>query len=152
MLPASSRWTSSADSAMARSNLPLASASSGQIGNSRSEGVDVSHRGGLPGFVQVIDDTDGTSLVIPDYQGNFFFNTLGNLLQWPLAGLLFVDPATGDMLQLAVTTMLQLEGPELAAFAGAQRLLLCRVTQGLWRESALPLLWSAPQYAPQFAA
>ena len=39
-------------------------------------GVDVSHRGGKPGFVRV----DGnSSLTVPDFLGNFFFNTLGNL-------------------------------------------------------------------------
>lgn len=136
----------------AADTLFIASASGAQIGDSRAEGVDVSHRGGLPGFVKVIDDGACTRLVIPDYQGNFFFNTLGNLLQWPHAGLLLLDPAKGDMLQLAVTTTLQHEGPELAAFAGAQRLLHCRVTHGLWRAAALPLLWSAPHYAPQFAS
>ena len=42
-------------------------------------GVDVSHRGGRPGFVQV----DGDVLTIPDFAGNFHFNTLGNLLVNP---------------------------------------------------------------------
>jgi hypothetical protein len=59
-------------------------------------GVDISHRGGAAGFVQV----DGGSLVIPDYRGNRYFNTLGNLLLEPRAALLFVDFATGRMLQL----------------------------------------------------
>jgi hypothetical protein len=136
----------------AADTLFIASASGSQIGESRGEGVDVSHRGGLPGFVKVVDDAACTRLVIPDYQGNFFFNTLGNLLQWPHAGLLLLDPAKGDVLQLAVTTTLQQEGPELSSFAGAQRLLHCRVTHGLWRAAALPLRWSAPEYAPQFAA
>ncbi|HSW03713.1 pyridoxamine 5'-phosphate oxidase family protein [Aquabacterium sp.] len=129
----------------------IATASSAQIGADRAEGVDVSHRGGLPGFVKIVDDAAGTRLVLPDYQGNLMFNTLGNLHQWPHAGLLFVDPATGDMLQLAVSTTLQQQGPAQTEFAGAQRLLHCRVTQGWWRAAALPLTWSAPQYAPQFA-
>ena len=58
-------------------------------------GLDVSHRGGRPGFVAVRGDT----LVVPDFRGNRFFNTLGNLLGDPRAGLLFVDFATGDLLQ-----------------------------------------------------
>src|SRR5262249_38332436 len=39
-------------------------------------GVDMSHRGGRPGFVQVHGDT----LTIPDFPGNHYYNTLGNLL------------------------------------------------------------------------
>ena len=59
-------------------------------------GLDVSHRGGPPGFVRV----DGDVLTIPDYRGNRYFNTLGNLLLEPRAALLFVDFARGEMLQL----------------------------------------------------
>lgn len=59
-------------------------------------GVDVSHRGGPPGFVHVAGDV----LTIPDYRGNRYFNTLGNLLLEPRAALLFVDFAKGELLQL----------------------------------------------------
>lgn len=60
--------------------------------------VDVSHRGGEPGFVDV--DADG-NLVIPDYSGNMFFNTLGNIVASGRAGLLFPDFETGALLQLS---------------------------------------------------
>jgi predicted pyridoxine 5'-phosphate oxidase superfamily flavin-nucleotide-binding protein len=59
-------------------------------------GVDVSHRGGPAGFVQV----DGNVLTIPDYRGNRYFNTLGNLVLEPRAALLFPDFAGGELLQL----------------------------------------------------
>lgn len=59
-------------------------------------GVDVSHRGGPPGFVRVRGDV----LEIPDYRGNRYFNTLGNLLLDPRCALLFVDFDRGEMLQL----------------------------------------------------
>jgi predicted pyridoxine 5'-phosphate oxidase superfamily flavin-nucleotide-binding protein len=62
-------------------------------------GVDVSHRGGPPGFVRI----DGNTLTIPDYKGNRYFNTLGNLVSQPRAALLFVDFASGRMLQLQGT-------------------------------------------------
>lgn len=61
-------------------------------------GADASHRGGDAGFVRVLDDR---RLAIPDYTGNAMFNTLGNLLEYPRAGLLFVDFASGDTLQIA---------------------------------------------------
>src|SRR5262249_51906464 len=59
-------------------------------------GPDMSHRGGRPGFVRL----DGDALVVPDFAGNRFFNTLGNLIGEPRAALLFVDFATGDLVQL----------------------------------------------------
>lgn len=135
---------------VARSDtLFIASASGARVGSGRAEGVDVSHRGGLPGFVQIDDDAQASTLLIPDYAGNAMFNTLGNLLAWPRAGLLFVDPASGDMLHLAATARLLHDGPALAAFPAAQRLLLARVQGGWWRPAASPLAWSAPVFAPQ---
>ncbi len=56
--------------------------------------MDVSHRGGPAGFVQ----WDGDSLIWPDYRGNYYFNTLGNLLVDPACCLLFPDLGTGEML------------------------------------------------------
>lgn len=130
----------------------IASASGARIGSARAEGVDVSHRGGLPGFVGLCDQPDSTTLLtIPDYLGNFFFNTLGNLARWPRAGLLFVNPDSGDMLHLAVEARLVLEGDGIAQHAGAQRLLQARVLGGWWRPAALPLRWSAPVYSPHLA-
>jgi hypothetical protein len=45
-------------------------------------------------------DTFLDQLVFPDYPGNAMFNTLGNLAEYPRAGLLFVDFTTGDVLQI----------------------------------------------------
>src|SRR5262245_23386459 len=59
--------------------------------------LDVSHRGGRPGFVAL----DGSGVLrIPDFAGNSMFNTFGNLLRDPRAGLVFVDFEGGDVLQL----------------------------------------------------
>ncbi len=58
-------------------------------------GVDVSHRGGQPGFLGL--DAEDT-IVVPDFRGNGFFQTIGNLLAFPRAGLLIPDFATGDLL------------------------------------------------------
>ena len=51
-----------------------------------ASGADVSHRGGRPGFVRV---DDNQTITTPDFVGNFMFNTLGNLMVEPRAGLLF---------------------------------------------------------------
>jgi uncharacterized protein len=49
---------------------------------------DCSYKGGLPGFVQVIDDR---TLGIPDYDGNGMYRSWGNVLVNPQVGLLFID-------------------------------------------------------------
>jgi len=132
----------------------IASSSSGAIEPAArgGAGVDVSHRGGRPGFVHWQGDAAGDTLTLPDYAGNRLFNTLGNLLQWPHAGLLFVDWEQGHLLQIAARAELQHEGPALAEHPGAQRLLHLRVQRGWWRPAAMPLAWRAGSVAPQFAA
>ena len=49
---------------------------------------DCSYKGGLPGFVRVLDDC---TLAIPDYDGNGMYRTWGNVLRNPHVGLLFID-------------------------------------------------------------
>jgi len=110
-----------------------------------AHGVDVSHRGGKPGFVRMDDDC---TLTVPDYAGNLFFNTIGNLLVNPRAGLLFIDFETGDLLYLAVDAEIIWEGEQLNAFEGAQRLLRFRVGAVRHVEASLPLRWGPAQLSP----
>ncbi len=130
----------------------IATASPAARGGDPVEGVDVSHRGGKPGFVRVDEDGGRTVLTSPDFRGNSFFNTFGNLARNPRAGIVFVDFATGDLLSLTGETEVVWDGPDLAAFAGAERLLRFRVDEGVWIEDAVPLRWSTPEPAPQLAA
>ncbi|MFZ6645905.1 pyridoxamine 5'-phosphate oxidase family protein [Undibacterium sp. TJN25] len=101
--------------------------------------VDASHRGGKPGFVQI--DEDGT-LTIPDFSGNLFFNTLGNFLLNPRAGLVFVDFRSGDLLQMAGRAEVVLNAPEIAAFMGAERMWRFKPQRIVHRPAALPLRWT----------
>ena len=91
-------------------------------------GVDMSHRGGPPGFVQVQDDG---ALLVPDYVGNSFFATYGNLALEPRCGLLFIDFATGERLHIAARAEVLWEGAEVAALPGALRALRLRVLQAV---------------------
>ena len=113
-----------------------------------AQGVDVSHRGGLPGFVRVGEDG---VLTVPDFTGNRFFNTLGNLSVHPRAGLLFIDFENGELLHLTATAEIVWDGPEVAAFEGAERLLRLRVEQVLRRPGALPLRWGGAELSPHLA-
>lgn len=107
-------------------------------------GVDMSHRGGRPGFVRI----DGDTLTMPDFAGNSYFNTLGNLLREPRAALLFVDFRDGTVLQLQGSVEIMWDGAEIARLAGAERLWRFHVTHGWRHKQALPLRWSASDYAP----
>ncbi|MCC2656102.1 MAG: pyridoxamine 5-phosphate oxidase-related, FMN-binding protein [Panacagrimonas sp.] len=114
-----------------------------------SQGFDVSHRGGKPGFVKI--GGEGRVLTVPDFVGNFLFNTIGNLSINPRAGLLFIDFANGDLLYVAARGSIVWDGPEVQAFAGAQRLLRFEIES--WRrvEGGLPLRWSGAEPSPFLA-
>ena len=114
-----------------------------------ARGADVSHRGGMPGFVRV---DDACTLTTPDFSGNRFFNTLGNLQHDPRAGLLFIDFDSGDVLYVAARAEIVWDGPLVASFDGAQRVVRFHVREVRRTRGALPFRWSAPERAPQFAA
>lgn len=100
--------------------------------------VDVSHRGGKAGFARV--DADGT-LTVPDFDGNLFFSTLGNMLLNGRAGLLFVNYASGDMLQMTGEATVIFDSPEIAAFQGAERLWKFIPRRIVRRRGAFALRW-----------
>jgi len=141
---AAERLIGSADTLFIATAYPGAAAA-GDEADARAQGVDVSHRGGRPGFVRV---DEGGVLTVPDFNGNRFFNTLGNLVAHPRAGLLFIDHDNGDLLHVAATAELVLDGPELASFEGAERLLRLHVRHALRRPGALPLRWGEAQLSP----
>lgn len=97
-------------------------------------GVDASHRGGNPGFVQVLSDT---RLRIPDFPGNNMFNTLGNLHCYPRAGIVIPDFQQHRLLQITGTTeiMWHLDRPP-EETNGTQR--YWEIECEAWRESTMP--------------
>lgn len=110
-----------------------------------SEGADVSHRGGRPGFIRV--DNEST-LTIPDYLGNNHFNTFGNFIQNSRAGLLFLDFENGHMLTVTGTVEIFWDTPETEFFEGAQRLWKFHIDHGRWIRNALPLRWKLNEFSP----
>ena len=74
------------------------------VGSQSNAGyLDASHRGGKVGFIEVLPDG---ILKIPDYKGNSMYNTLGNMIENPNAGLIFIDFEKGNTLQLTGQTTL----------------------------------------------
>jgi uncharacterized protein len=108
-------------------------------------GADVSHRGGRPGFVKIEDDS---TFLVPDFTGNFFFMTLGNLQLNPRAGVLFIDFDSGDLLTLTGTAEVVWDGEALKAFDGAERAWRFRVESGWRLREALPLRWAFRDFSP----
>ncbi|NJN58481.1 MAG: hypothetical protein HC879_13765 [Leptolyngbyaceae cyanobacterium SL_5_9] len=109
---------------------------------SAASGVDVSHRGGRPGFIRIDDEK---TLTIPDFSGNNHFNTFGNLELNPQAGLLFIDFDRGNLLYLTGAAQVIWEGVEISTFPGAERLLRFQLEKGSRVEGSLPLRWSEPK-------
>ncbi|WP_223162151.1 pyridoxamine 5'-phosphate oxidase family protein [Salinicola halophyticus] len=117
-------------------------------GEGSARGYDASHRGGEPGFVHVTED--GT-LRIPDYAGNNFFNTIGNLIQDPRVGLLFVDFETGGMLQITGRARIDWapqKSQDQSRDPDAKRWIEVTVEQVVDRPAALALRWRREDEAP----
>ena len=108
--------------------------------------VDVSHRGGKAGFVRVHEG--GALLSWPDFAGNRFFNTLGNLALDSRAGLVFADFGTGDLLHVAGRAEVVWSGAEVASFQGAQRIVRLQVDRWLLRRGAFPLRGALRELSP----
>ncbi|MDF2178091.1 pyridoxamine 5'-phosphate oxidase family protein [Aliiglaciecola sp. CAU 1673] len=109
-----------------------------------SNGADVSHRGGRPGFIRV---DSPASLTIPDYAGNNHFNTLGNFLEYPKAGLLFVDFESGELLTLTGRVEVLWDSPDINFFEGAKRLWRFHLHQGRRIRHALPYRFTLEEYS-----
>lgn len=84
---------------------------------------DCSYKGGLPGFVRVLDER---TLGIPDYDGNGMYRSWGNILVNPHVGLLFLDFENPKRLRINGTARVTDDDPLLAEFPGS--VFIIRVT------------------------
>ena len=108
---------------------------SGSTAQAQARGLDISHRGGAAGFLRL----GGNVLTVPDYPGNRYFNTLGNLLLEPRAALVMVDFASGTMLQLQGLAEVAWDANGASNDPQAQRAWSFRIVRGWLRHAALPL-------------
>lgn len=109
--------------------------------------TDISHRGGQPGFVYVVNDT---KLLFSDYLGNMMFNTLGNVVENPNTGLLFINFEHGHTLQLTGTSRIiwEMDGTEKAQFPGAERLIEYTINEVTQTNNAHDYNWDFISYSP----
>ena len=85
-----------------------------------------SYKGGEPGFVRVLDEA---TIAFPSYDGNGMYLSLGNALQNPHVGLLFVDFERQKRLRLNGIASIDDDDPLLAAYDRAQLIVRVRATQ-----------------------
>ena len=99
---------------------------------------DCSFKGGLPGFARIAAPD---LLIFPDYDGNGMFRSLGNIRVNPKVGMLFMR--IGDKpgrLRINGRAAVSLDDERLAAFAGAQALILVTPTD---------IFPNCPRYIPK---
>jgi uncharacterized protein len=108
------------------------------------QGADISHKGGNPGSVQVVDSRH---LAYPDFNGNSMFNTLGNLTINPRAALLFIDFESGSTLQLGGTASIDWDQARARTFAGAERVVDFAIEQVVDNRVGFPLISRFRQFS-----
>ncbi len=87
---------------------------------------DCSFKGGGPNLVRMLGST---RLAFPDFDGNNAFMSLGNILDNPQVGLLFIDFTDGARLRVNGAATIHDEGPMLAHFPAAKRVVVVDIKQ-----------------------
>lgn len=134
-IPITSTALSEADKdQITKADTLLIASRAAELGNDPRAGVDINHRGGMPGFVSVLNDT---TIQFPDYKGNNFYNTYGNIMTDNRVGLQFVDFETGTLLNIKGTAELveDLNNGELPLMGRGLRITVQTVVRA---EGALP--------------
>jgi predicted pyridoxine 5'-phosphate oxidase superfamily flavin-nucleotide-binding protein len=106
-------------------------------------GADVSHRGGRPGFLVPLD---ARTIRVPDYAGNGLYQTLGNLLVDPRAGLTLVDFPRRRVLSLTGTAQVRFDDAVADATGDTGRSWTLTVER--WIELPLSASWKLVEPSP----
>ena len=86
----------------------------------------VSHKGGAPGFVRVLDEA---TIVFPSYDGNGMFLSMGNIAGDGRIGMLFMDFDTPHRLRVQASAVLVHDGPLLDKYPGADLVVQATATE-----------------------
>jgi hypothetical protein len=120
---------------LAASGTLFVASASGAAAQGAAAGLDISHRGGPPGFARL----DGGVLTVPDYNGNRYFNTLGNFIAEPRAAIVLADFASGDLLQLQGVVEIDWDAADTGQAPPVERVWRFRIVRGLLREGVFGL-------------
>ena len=87
---------------------------------------DCSYKGGLPGFVRVVDDV---TLAFPSYDGNGQFRSLGNLTVNPSVGMLVIDFEATKRIRVNGIASIDPQDPLHASYPGADLVVRVRAEE-----------------------
>ena len=87
---------------------------------------DCSYKGGLPGFVRIVDDI---TLAFPSYDGNGQFRSLGNLTVNPSVGMLFIDFEATKRIRVNGVASIDHQDPLREAYPGADLVVRVRAEE-----------------------
>jgi predicted pyridoxine 5'-phosphate oxidase superfamily flavin-nucleotide-binding protein len=87
-----------------------------------------SYKGGDPGFVRVLDDQ---TVAFPNYDGNGMYLSMGNLMENPQVGMLFIDFVSERPSRLRLSGIASVDDADPMAehYPGAQFVVRVRATQ-----------------------
>lgn len=91
--------------------------------NSNGE-CDCSFKGGGPNLIRMLS---ATQLAFPDFDGNGAFMSLGNILQNPHVGMLFIDFSDGARLRVNGSAQVYDDGEMMGLFNNASRVIVVDV-------------------------
>ena len=98
----------------------------------------VSHKGGDPGFVKIIDKN---TLIFPSYNGNGMYLSMGNISANPQVGLLFISFETPRRVRMQGTATVSTDPILMAHYKEAELVVSVTLTE----------LWiNCPRYVPQY--
>ena len=105
------------------------------------EDMDCNHRGGPAGFIRVLQPTstsEASTIVWPEYSGNNLYQTLGNLMTTPQAGLCIPNFTTGDVLYLTGTTEVLVGQPASTLISKTNLAVKMHITSAILVHDGLP--------------
>ncbi|KAG9380043.1 Pyridox-oxidase domain containing protein [Pyrenophora tritici-repentis] len=102
---------------------------------STANDMDVNHRGGAPGFIRLISDTE---IIYPEYSGNRLYQSLGNLQMRPQIGLTVPDYETGDILYITGVSEILSGGAAAILLPGSNLAVKITISEARFVQSGLP--------------
>ncbi|WP_370981127.1 pyridoxamine 5'-phosphate oxidase family protein [Agaribacterium sp. ZY112] len=103
-----------------------------EFNDQENTGLDISHRGGKLGFVKAQANT----LLFPDFSGNRFYNTLGNIESDSRVALLFPDFQKSRALHVQGRAKIHWQHTALESFVGAERIIEVHVQKSTYLDLA----------------
>lgn len=105
------------------------------ISSTTTEDMDTNHRGGPPGFVRILSDTE---IVYPEYSGNRLYQTLGNLQMNPKVGITFPDYENGNVLYTTGTAQILVLDEAAKLLPGSNIAVKIKLDEARFVEGGLP--------------